>query len=287
MVLESQEIDKEKGHTSAVHQKRKRGREGASPPFTAPDLSPSPHQVPAPPAGPTEPIPVSQAEEQTGLRVSVPAVLMPGEMVIWQGSEETGRRFLGRVIRAHSRRNQMKVHVWGSPEEGLPRTRVFSPMWQSRDGSATRPVYRHGQPPSHRPHTCVVPVNKVVERGISLTQESKLPPSSVSAHRAALSQTGEEGQVPLHERSVEREVERRRGGEKRRRKEANGERETHTQKRKREAGTAETENLPGKRQRTRPTAKALTPKEGEGPAEKKKVPTEVKLLVPFGWWKLT
>uniref|UniRef100_A0A0G4FQ78 Uncharacterized protein n=1 Tax=Chromera velia CCMP2878 TaxID=1169474 RepID=A0A0G4FQ78_9ALVE len=280
------EIDKEKGDTSAVHQKRKRGREAAPPPSTAPDPSLSPRQFPVSPAGPAEPIPLagSQSQQQTGLAASVAPALVPNEMVIWQASEETGRRFLGRVIRAHSRRNQIEVHVWGSPEEGLLRNRVFSPMWQSRDG--TRPVYRHDRPPCHRPYTCIVPLHNVVERGMSLTQDSKLPPSSVSAHRAAFSQIGEAGQEPLHERGGEQEVERS-GGEKRRRKEASGERETHTQKRKTEAGTAETENLLGKRQRTRPTAKALTPKEGEGPTEKKKVPKEVKNLVLFGWWKLT
>uniref|UniRef100_A0A0G4GM88 Uncharacterized protein n=1 Tax=Chromera velia CCMP2878 TaxID=1169474 RepID=A0A0G4GM88_9ALVE len=259
MVLESKENDREKGDTSAVRQKRKRGKEAVPPPPTAPDPSPFPRQSPVSPAGPTEPIAVSQARQQTGRAASVAAVLMRGEMVIWQGSEEAGRRFLGRVIRAHSRRNQVEVHVWGSSDQGLLRTRVFAPMWQSRDG--TRPVYRHDRPPSHRPHTCVVPLNKVVERGISLTQDSKLPPSSVSAHRAAFSQIGEDSQLPLHERGAEREVERRRGGEKRRRKEAIAERETHTQKRKKDAGTAETENrLP----------RHSPPKKGKGPQKRKK-----------------
>uniref|UniRef100_A0A0G4F8Q0 Uncharacterized protein n=1 Tax=Chromera velia CCMP2878 TaxID=1169474 RepID=A0A0G4F8Q0_9ALVE len=62
---------------------------------------------------------------------------------------------------------------------------MFAPMWRHPTGHRVR--YQHQQPPSHNPDICIIALDKIRERRISLSPEGRLPHSTVSMHASTFS----------------------------------------------------------------------------------------------------
>uniref|UniRef100_A0A0G4H5V8 Reverse transcriptase Ty1/copia-type domain-containing protein n=1 Tax=Chromera velia CCMP2878 TaxID=1169474 RepID=A0A0G4H5V8_9ALVE len=137
------------------------------------DSQPSP---PSPPHA-SSPIPLAPSEPTLG---ELPSIhdFHQGEMIIWEVSE-TQKRFLGKVVGIDEKTELLEVHAWGSLRHGALKNRMFAPMWRRPTGHRIR--YQHQQPPSHNPDICIIALDEIRERCISLSPEGRLPHSTLAA----------------------------------------------------------------------------------------------------------
>uniref|UniRef100_A0A0G4HMP1 Uncharacterized protein n=1 Tax=Chromera velia CCMP2878 TaxID=1169474 RepID=A0A0G4HMP1_9ALVE len=149
-----------------------------------PSSSPSDSQ-PSPPSPPhaSSPIPSAPSEPSLG---ELPSIhdFHQGEMIIWE-VPETQKRFLRKVAEIDEKTELPEVHAWGSLRHGTLKNRTFAPMWRRPMGHHVR--YQHQQPPSHNPDICIIALDEIRERHISLSPEGRLPHSTVSTHAFAFS----------------------------------------------------------------------------------------------------